>query len=199
MDQAELIERARCGDDLAFARLIRRWEDPVYNVVHRTIGNASDAEELTQATFVRAYEKLHKLKSAENFHSWLFSIAVNLCRDEHRRRKKWPVHMMAADEEASLNGEALKQLQQITQSTPVEELQRHQLSELLEKALQMLPQEQREAVVLKELLDMKIREVAEATGVPVNTAKTRLYTGLRNLHRIFVKINLDLESLIYEL
>ena len=89
MHSAELdwLKKAQKGDDLAFSYLVEAYQRPVYNLCYRMLGNAGDAEDAAQETFIRAYKALHSYDPSRKFSTWLLSIASNYCIDQHRRRK----------------------------------------------------------------------------------------------------------------
>ena len=80
-----LIEQFAHGDVSAFEMLVARYEKPIFNFVRRSIGPSEDVEDITQETFLRVYERIHDLRNAALFRSWLWAIAVNLCRDRVKR------------------------------------------------------------------------------------------------------------------
>ena len=88
MHSAELdwLKQAQKGDDLAFARLVEAYEKPVYNLCYRMLGNAGDAEDAAQETFIRAYKAIRRYDPTRKFSTWLLTIASNYCIDQHRRR-----------------------------------------------------------------------------------------------------------------
>src|SRR4249920_4012392 len=87
----ELVARSRGGDVESFNQLILRWERPIYALAYRVIGQEEDARDVAQETFLRAFRALPGFKGQAKFSSWLYRIALNLCRDWIRRRKRTPV------------------------------------------------------------------------------------------------------------
>ena len=89
MHSAELdwLKQAQKGDDLAFSRLVEAYQKPVYNLCYRMLGNAGDAEDAAQETFIRAYKAIRRYDTSRKFSTWLLTIASNYCIDQHRRRK----------------------------------------------------------------------------------------------------------------
>ena len=85
--ESEWLQQAIKGDDLAFSRLVEAYQRPVYNLCYRMMGNANDAEDAAQETFIRAYKALNRYDPSRKFSTWLLSIASNYCIDQHRRRK----------------------------------------------------------------------------------------------------------------
>src|SRR5436853_4680220 len=87
----ELVTRARTGDTESFNQLVRRWERPIFALAYRTLGREEDARDVTQETFLRAFRALPGFKGDAKFSSWLYRIALNLCRDFMRRDRRAPM------------------------------------------------------------------------------------------------------------
>ena len=174
----ELVARSRSGDAESFNLLINRWERPIYALAYRVIGREEDARDVTQETFLRAFRGLAAFKGQAKFSSWLYRIALNLCRDWIRRKKRSPMATLPEDVE-------LEDLASDAGPTEtVEDLvSRRELSELVEAAMARLPEEQRTAIILKEYHGMTFQEIADLQGCPLSTVKTRLYQGLSVLRR----------------
>ena len=174
----ELVARSRSGDAESFNQLISRWERPIYALAYRVIGREEDARDVTQETFLRAFRGLAAFKGQAKFSSWLYRIALNLCRDWIRRKKRSPIATLPEDVE-------LEDLASDAGATEtVEDLvSRRELSELVEAAMARLPEEQRTAIILKEYHGMTFQEIADLQGCPLSTVKTRLYQGLSVLRR----------------
>jgi RNA polymerase sigma-70 factor (ECF subfamily) len=174
----ELVARSRTGDAESFNELISRWERPIYALAYRVIGREEDARDVCQEAFLRAFRALPGFKGQAKFSSWLYRIALNLCRDWIRRKKRSPMATLPEDIE-------LEDLASDTGPTEtVEDLvSRRELSELVEAAMARLPEEQRTAIILKEYHGMTFQEIADLQGCPLSTVKTRLYQGLSVLRR----------------
>lgn len=195
MNDENLVSRFVGGDDEAFNTLIHRWHRPVYNFVLRYMSSPDDAQEVTQKTFIKVYQKLHTLEQPSRFTAWLYRIALNQCRDEMRRHSR--SIFTSLDEKNGNEGLALIDIYQSNAGDPEKQLADKERDHLLHYALSMLPDEQRSVVIMKELQGLKFTEIADALNIPVNTAKTRMYNGLRSLNRIFFELNLDKEVTDY--
>jgi RNA polymerase sigma-70 factor (ECF subfamily) len=174
----DLVARSRGGDVESFNQLILRWERPIYALAYRVIGREEDARDVVQETFLRAFRALPGFKGQAKFSSWIYRIALNLCRDWIRRQKRAPLVQMPEDTEV---------VERIADRAPVESVEdlvaRKELSGVVAEAMSVLPEEQRTAIVLKEYHGMTFQEIAELQGVPLSTVKTRLYQGLTVLRR----------------
>src|SRR5215470_4205963 len=141
----ELVARSIGGDSDSFNELVLRWERPIYALAYRTIGREEDARDVCQETFLRAFRALPGFRGQAKFSSWLYRIALNLCRDWIRRERRAPTV-------AAPDGVDLKEL--VALSEPSESIEtlvvRQELSRLVAHAMAALPEEQRTAIVLKE-------------------------------------------------
>lgn len=164
VDDRKIIERVLKGDTDAFNLLVRQWEKPIYNFIVRMIGDREEAMDLCQEAFMKAYRELDSLKDLDRFSAWLYRIAHNTCFSKLRKDQ----------------GKTFVELQPETRAarTPIE-------SRLaVEKALQDLPEDQREVVILKVFQSLKFEEIAAIQGAPVSTVKSRLYMGFEKLRSI---------------
>ena len=174
----ELVARSMDGDADSFNQLIKRWERPIYALAYRTLGREDDARDVCQETFLRAYRAINGFKGQAKFSSWLYRIALNLCRDWMRRQRRQPTVQPPEDVDiADLAAER-------GPSESIETLVgRRQLGRAVAAAMARLPEEQRTAIVLKEYHGLTFQEIAEMQGVPLSTVKTRLYQGLSVVRR----------------
>lgn len=166
------------GDADSFNQLILRWERPIYALAYRTIGREEDARDIVQDTFLRAFRALPGFKGQAKFSSWLYRIALNLCRDWIRRQRRTPT--VSAPEGVDL-------IELASEQGPVESIEelvaRREISAAVAQAMKLLPDEQRTAIVLKEYHGLTFQEIADLQGCPLSTVKTRLYQGLSVLRR----------------
>jgi RNA polymerase sigma-70 factor, ECF subfamily len=174
----ELVARSVGGDTDSFNQLIKRWEKPIYALAYRTIGREEDARDVVQETFLRAFRGLGGFKGQAKFSSWLYRIALNLCRDWMRRERRAPV--VAAPDGVDLielagEGDAAVRADDL--------VVRKDLSRAVAAAMRTLPEEQRAAIVLKEYHGLTFQEIADLLGCPLSTVKTRLYQGMTVLRR----------------
>ena len=156
----ELVAKSVGGDADSFNELVLRWERPIYALAYRTIGREEDARDVCQETFLRAFRALPGFRGQAKFSSWLYRIALNLCRDWIRRERRTPVVQPPEDVD---------------------------LLELAAASMALLPEEQRTAIVLKEYHGLTFQEIADLVGCPLSTVKTRLYQGLTVLRRELAK------------
>jgi RNA polymerase sigma-70 factor (ECF subfamily) len=174
----ELVARSQGGDMDSFNQLVMRWERPIYALAYRTIGREEDARDVCQETFLRAFRALKGFKGQAKFSSWLYRIALNLCRDWIRRERRTPVA------QAPEGVDLIELAGETSPSDSVEELvARREISRAVARAMADLPEEQRTAIILKEYHGLTFQEIADMLECPLSTVKTRLYQGLSVLRR----------------
>jgi RNA polymerase sigma-70 factor (ECF subfamily) len=174
-----LIRQVRAGDQAAYAALVESYQKPVYHLCLRMLGDAGDAEDAAQETFLRAYLQLASYDALRSFKTWLMAIASHYCIDRLRRRR---VTML------SLDDEPLVEVLGLRCKTPLpEEVALHgEQAGRMQQALTHLPAETRTVVTLRYWGEYSCEEIAEATGASVNAVKSRLHrarAALANLLR----------------
>jgi RNA polymerase sigma factor (sigma-70 family) len=199
MHSDALLERARQGDKNAQGKLVQLWYKRIYNFAYKFFFDHDLAMEVSQKTFISMHRNLVGLQDVARFKSWLYTIAVNYCREELRKRKASRSVSLAdfspGESEVSYNWEVSSG----RSDNPEKQLRHTELSDLLQQCLMELSTEQREVVIMKEYEGLKFREIAEALQISENTVKSRMYYGLDGLKKILDKRNITKEHLGYEL
>ena len=159
-----LVERARAGDEEAFASLVRAYQGPVYNLAYRMLGTVTEAEEATQETFLRVYRSLHTFDRGQKLSSWILAIASHYCVDRLRRRRvSWvPLEELPAAQAASSEG-------------PERGLLEREKQEEIQALLAQLPETYRVVIVLRYWHDLSYEEMAEILGSTASAIKSRLH------------------------
>ena len=178
-------------DERAFAQLVRRWEGPIQRLCLRMTGDAHRGEDLAQETFARVFAKRKGYQPSGKFSTWLWRIALNLCYDELRRRKR--------REETSLEeicGEALAALDSLVAAGPAPDksLIDQEQGEIVRKALMQLSEPYRTVLVLRHYENLKFREIADVLEVPEGTVKSRMAEALTQMSRLLKPILSDRNS-----
>jgi RNA polymerase sigma-70 factor (ECF subfamily) len=157
-DEADLIERAKAGDDRAFAALVAPHRTMLYTVCFRILGRQQDAEDATQLALVAAWRNLDRFQHRSSFSTWLYRIAHNAALSIVRRRVPEPVEDPASH-----------------LPTP-ERWHEHSIvdADMVQRALEKIPPDFRSALVLREYAGMSYQEIAETLGIKPETAKTRI-------------------------
>jgi len=180
----DLVQRVVRGDGAAFNVLVARWEKKLFNFAYRLTGNRDDAFDICQDSFVRAYEQISQLNDASKFANWLFKIARNNCISLHRSEEKLPKLEKTSEDDDELNlEEMLSNSSQVRIDGP-QQFEPSELRLIIARALDHLPFEQRETIVLKVYEGLKFSEIAEIAECPISTVKSRLYLGLIQLKKI---------------
>lgn len=172
-----LLKMALEGDGASFGTLVLRWEKRIYGFICRYVGNSEEARDLTQDTFAKAYQNLDRLADPTRFSSWLYKIALNECRMRYRKEKgafQVPWEESRADAERS----------ERVEENPEIRLEAVQNVDRLKEAFRDLPKEQKEVILMKEFQGLKFNEISEILGVPLSTAKSRMYLGLKTLRKL---------------
>ena len=194
-----LLVQAREGDRHAQGKLVQAWYKRIYNFSYRFFYDHDLAMEAAQKTFIAMHRNIAFLQDTTRFRSWLYTIAVNCCREEIRRRKN--------DRSVSLHdlrpgeGEESYPWEQSGDrgANPERVLRHGELTDLLHDCLMQLSEEQREVVIMKEYEGLRFREIAESLNISENTVKSRMYYGLDALKRILERKKITKETIGYEL
>ena len=168
-DDVELIQCVLAGDDAAFAELVKKYQKPVHALVWRKVGDFHVAEEITQDTFLKAYQKLATLKEPQSFVSWLYVIATRRCIAWLRKKRLWTQSLQATNsvqfEKATYSGYVVEE----NERTAIE-AQREVVKELLAK----LEESERTVMILHYFGGMTCEEISRFLGVSVGAIKSRL-------------------------
>jgi RNA polymerase sigma-70 factor (ECF subfamily) len=185
--EARLIKACREGDEGAFNLLVWRWEKPLYNFIWKYTGDAALAEDLVQETFLRVLGSIRRYTHQGSFSTWLYRIAINLCKD-HLKRRRLPM-VSLNDFYTTASGERVHVQDRVADegARTDGEMEAGRRAELVRRLLETLPEEERVVILLKEYQDLTFREIAEALGVPEGTVKSRLYHGLRAMRESLVR------------
>ena len=164
-----LVDRARLGDRHAFDLLVLKYQSRLLSLVNRLVSNQSDALDVLQDTFVKAYRSLHTFRGESAFYTWLYRIAVNTAKN-HLASKLKESKDVSVDDEAT--GE-LSVLQDF--SAPDEEAGAEELQRAILHATEQLPDDLKQALTLRELEGMSYDEIALAMNCPIGTVRSRIF------------------------
>ena len=167
-NQNELLwlEQARRGDQAAFCQLVAAFQGPIYNLCYRMLGNAPEAEDAAQETFVRMYTKLHTYQPERKLSSWVLSIASHYCIDRLRRRRiNW----------LSLDDEPVAAVLPSRQRSPEESALRREVRDEVQGIVDRLAPSYRVPLILRYWYDLSYEEISEAMGLSVQAVKSRLH------------------------
>ena len=172
-DAAWMQELAR-GEDSALNRLMDRWSEPLLRYLSRLTADADAAKDLAQESFVRVYRHRFDFRTSHKFSTWLFSIATNLARNHARWRSRHPVSLVDTDEGGDVAHAA-------ADPTPDETMIAAERQRAVQRAIQALPHELREAVILSSYHDMTQAQIAKVQDTTEKAVEVRLYRARKML------------------
>ncbi len=194
MDEADLIIAAQKGSVDAFNELVLKYQQQVYNLACRIVGDPALAADVTQETFISAYQHIGEFRGGV-FKSYLLRIVANRCYDELRRRRRRPTmsfeDFKELDEEANpllINGD----------EGPEERAERHEMAHLIQRGIEKLPFDQRVVLLLSDVEGLSYQEIARIMDIPVGTVKSRLARARGKL-RDFLREQKELLPIRYRL
>lgn len=177
------LDQARQGDREAFGRLIVAYQTPVFNLAYRMLGNADEAEQAAQEAFIRAWTRLDGYDPAHKFSTWLLSITSNYCIDQLRKRRAL---LLSIDEPLPAHPALMSERSTGPEAAVTEKEQQLVVQELLES----LPDDYKEAVILRYWYDMSYEEIAEVMETTVSAIKSRLFRARRQLAQTGIQMGL---------
>ncbi len=171
----QVVASVLAGDTEVFAILVQRYQKPIYNLMFRMTGSCSDALDLAQETFIKAFQALHRFRAGSRFFPWLYSIGLNHCRNflrKHRGQRTVCIDDCEVGSGLDYPGQEEEKVCALLDSRE------------LRKALDFLPVDYREAVVLRYHEELSMEDVAAAVGISLSGAKMRVHRGLAKLRKI---------------
>ena len=187
-NDADLVRQTLCGNTSAYNGLVMRYQRQVYNLAYRMLGNAEDAGDLVQETFLRAYGALASFRQDASFLTWLYKIASNLCIDQLRSRKARSALSLDVELE-----EGREPAADSRNCSPEELAIRDSVQDVVQRAISNLPEKYRVVVVMRHLQDMSVEEIANVLDMPTGTVKTHLFRA-REMLRGRLRSVLEMET-----
>lgn len=167
-----------------FDELLENYEKPIYNLILRLVGNAEEAADLTQDVFVSAYKGSASYRRDCAEYTWLYSIAINHCKNKYRQRdRKKTKDTLSLDDDTRSFDNAQPLAPGAVPETPLESLHRKELRQQIEAAIIRLPYDQRVVVVLRDMHGLSYQEIADIIGVNADIVRTRLARARAALRR----------------
>ncbi len=171
LDQA-LVERVQKGDKRAFDLLVRKYQHKIVSVVTRYVSDWSEAQDVAQEAFIRAYRALGAFRSDSAFSTWIYKIAINTAKNHLvSRGRRPPIGDIAIEDAVLLDGAS--QLRE--RATPERELLRQEIEQTVFGTVEELPEELRTAITLREVDGLSYEEIAEAMNCPIGTVRSRIF------------------------
>ena len=168
----DLVMRVQQGDKSAFDLLVIKYQHKIVQLVNRYIKDPSEAQDVAQESFIKAYRALPDFRGEAAFYTWLYRIAINTAKNHlaSRTRRYFNYHVDIQDAE---DIESAPQLQGM--ETPERQLLNQEIVDTIHSTIEKLPEEMRTAIMLREFEDMSYEEIANITEMPLGTIKTRIF------------------------
>ena len=179
-----IVRKVLAGDVNAFEQLVIENQKSVYNLALKIMKNESDALDLSQDVFLKAYTNLENFRGDSRFSVWLYRLAYNACIDASRKSKAGMNVSLTVQDEDSESAEL-----DLADNKPLpeEETERRETQREVQAAIQELPEEQRRIIVMREFSDMAYEDIAASLGISVGTVKSRLSRARKNLAKILIQ------------
>lgn len=180
-NEQKLIRKLKKGDQAAFEELLAQNEKRIYNLSYKMLGNREDAEDALQETFLKAYSAIDGFKGNSRLSTWLHTIASNVCMDILRKRR--PELFTSIDDNDDDARDLISEIPDISPG-PEEKLLRTELRISVNNALQKLPADAKEILLLREISGLSYAEIAIAKGLEEGTVKSRIFRARKKLAEI---------------
>ena len=183
--ETQFIERLKRGDAAAFETLVNERSGEIYGLLYRLTENVEEARDLTQETFLRAFQSIDHFRGESDLRTWIYRIAINQARNRWRwwrRRRRDATVSIDAPEAAGHLG-LVATLKSTTAKDPEQDTLANERERALKKALGTLKRIYREAVILRDIEGFAYEEIATALDISVGTVKSRLARGRQELRR----------------
>jgi RNA polymerase sigma-70 factor (ECF subfamily) len=181
-----LMLRVGQGQRSAFDEIVRRYTRKMVNLAYQITGDRDQAEDIAQETFLRAYKSAARYTEMAKFSTWLYTIAINLCRNELRRRRLKPYsleEMAEREDEGKLRVDIVDE-----RSKPDRDLERKEISLYVQRAIAMVPAKFRVPLVLRDIQDLSYEEIGTMLNLPEGTVKSRINRARQKVKEILTPI-----------
>lgn len=177
---AALMLRVKRGDRAAFAGLVEKYKQPLYNFIFRTLRDETEAEDVAQTVFLQVYKSRDRYQRTAKFSTWLFTIARNLCLNEIRRRSRHPAESLE-ESHAEHEDQPQRQYEDKKIFLPTETALHGELARKIEEALADLPENQRTAILLCRQDELSYEEIAKVLDCSLSATKSLIHRGRETL------------------
>ena len=185
LSDAELVGRFKEGDRSAYAEIVRRYQDRVYTLCLRWMGDREVAEEVAQDVFLALFKSLSRFRGDSQLSTWVYRVVVNHCKNRklYRRRRKMEQHEALEGSAPETDDGPVRQLADSGPGTDAP-LHTREANELLYAALDQLDEEQRQIILMRDVQDLSYEEIADILGLARGTVKSRLHRARATLARV---------------
>ena len=177
-EEAQIVQQVLQGDVNAFEDLVTEYEKNVYSLTLRMTGNAEDAADMTQETFIKAYNSLSAFRGDSKFSVWLYRIATNVCLDFLRSRSRKPTVSLSMEDD---DGEEVELDVADDSQAPERLLERGLTRDAVRRGLKALSPEYRQILLLREIQGLSYEEIADVLSLEVGTVKSRIFRARKRL------------------
>lgn len=183
-EDAYLVQRTLEGDIRAFEALIDKYKNMVFTISFRMLGNHTDAEDASQEVFLRLYNSLSKYNSNHKFSNWLYQITMNICRDELRKRKSTKTSLSLDEPIREEDGKDIASLIPDEYNLPERVAEENELRNRLELAIQRLPKDYKEPLVLRYTKGLSYEDISSILKLPIGTVKIRIHRARKMIREM---------------
>lgn len=183
---SDLVHLVRHGDKQAFDRLMQKYQFRILKLINHYVKDPSEAMDVTQESFIRAFRALDKFRGESAFYTWLYRIAINTAKHHviSRNRQMMEINIELADKEHILAKNNVREY-----STPEKIILRDEIETVINQAIQELPKELRMAIVLREMEGMSYQEIASTMSCPIGTIRSRIFRARLTIERRIRDLN----------
>lgn len=168
-----------------FEQLLSRYEKPIYNLILRIVGDYEEAADLTQDVFIAAYKGSKTFRNESSLYTWLYRIAVNLCKNRFRKNTRKKHQEIISIEDVTGGYESTQPLSSAgAPTTPWESLDKKELRKHIENAILCLPYDYRVLIVLRDIQGLSYQEIADIHDMSIDVVRTRLARARASLRKI---------------
>lgn len=172
--EQQLVKRTLHGETYAFEELVNTYQNKVYMLAYRYMGNEDDANDMAQEAFIKAYRSLRSFKGDSSFGTWIYRITTNVCLDELRRRKRKIVPLSLDEPLATLDGDDIER-EIVDQSLAVDVLfEQKEFTQNLQLLLDEMKPEHKIVIVLRDVMELSYEEIADVLNCSIGTVKSRI-------------------------
>ena len=183
-DDLKWVQNCLQGDKEAFRHLVVKYKMPIYNLAYRMLQSEEEAEDVFQETFFKAYKSLDKYKLNYSFFTWLYTVALNICRNRLKKKRRY--YMFSIDESLTDDHRLTWQIADSSMAPDIL-MERKEEMALVNKAVNCLPEKYRVVIVLRYLEGQAYQEIADIIGLPLGTIKTQIHRGRRLIQEYIKK------------
>lgn len=188
IDQTKLIEGLKKGDPVAFRHLIDLHQRPIFLLCLRLMGHETEAEDMTQETFIRASQAITSFRGEAALGTWLYRIATNLCKNRigylKRRKQSSHDHLPALEAKTGDHWQSMAE-EVVIHDQPEESIEGKEAQNLIIQALNSLPIKQKSVLTLRDIKGLTYQEIAEMTQTSLGTVKSRIHQGRQQLVKTY--------------